>query len=408
MRRTAILLVLAAAAVAVRAEDSPLEPPDLGRFVRWGPVRVRPSLVIPNFGYDDNVFYRTGDQPREGDWFLTLSPRVTGLALFGNTAFTTFDGRLDYTAYAKESALNYTNSYLSGRVTLPFDSFGFYVDLGWERTQDRPIDLEDARPIRTNARTGFGAIVELGWRTDAEIGVLTSTWRNEDENYKTSDGLTIGDVLDRDEEGTRVRVRYRLFGRLRATLETLRKTYDFANETPGVAPDGKESRVVPGIDFGEGGRISGSLRYGHASLDNEGTTTTDFSGRVGSARLAWKLGGQTTLRLETKRDAYYTIYEASRIYVQTAYDVRLVRYFNRALGAEIGWRPGRLEFPGDPRGREDDLNDVDAAIRLRLSENTLGRRIEYTIRLTRYRRDSTVDSFDQSRNVLGFGAVLGY
>jgi hypothetical protein len=408
MHRIAILLLAVAAAVPIGAQTSPLEPPELGRFLRWGPVRVRPSLVVPNFGYDDNVFYRTGDQPTEGDWFVTLSPRVNGLALFGNRAFLTFDGRYDYTAYATKTSLNYSNYYIGSRLTVPFESFGFYLDLGHDRTQDRPIDLEDARPIRTNERLGYGAIVKLGWRTDAELGVTRSTWRNVDANYRTGSGLTIGDLLDRDEDGTRMKLRYRMFGRTRLTLETLRKTYDFANDTPGVAPDGKESRIVPGIDFGEGGRLSGAIRYGHANLDNEGTQTTDYSGRVGSAKLAWKPGTQTTVLLETKRDAYYSIYEASRIYVQTSYDLRVIRYFNRALGAEVGWRPGKLTFPGDPRNREDRLNDADVGVRLRLSENALGRRIEYTLRLTRYDRNSTVDTYDTARTVLGFGAVLGY
>ena len=408
MHRIAILLIALGAAFPAVAESSPLEPPDLGRFLRWGPVRVRPSLVVPNFGYDDNVFYRTGDQPTEGDWFITLSPRVTGLALFGHAAFVAFDGRYDYTAYASNTSLNYSNYFLSGRLTVPFDRFGFYVDLGQDRTQDRPIDLEDARPIRTNERLGYGVIVELGWRTDAELGFTDSDWRNVDENYRTSTGLTIADILDREERGTRARIRYRMFGRTRFTLDTLRKTYDFTNDTPGVAPDATESRFVPGIDFGEGGRLSGTIRYGRANLDNDGTELEDFSGRVGSAKLAWRPGSQTTVLVETKRDAYYSIYEASRIYVQTSYELRVIRYFNRALGAEIGYRPGKLTFPGDPLNREDRLNDADVGLRLRLSENALGRRIEYTVRLTRYDRDSTVDVYDTARTVLGVGAILGY
>lgn len=406
MRRILLFLLGFGVVAPIAAQETPLEPPDLGRFVRWGPVRVRPSLVLQNLGYDDNVFYRTGDQPTEGDWFVTLSPRVAGVALFGDSAFLTFDGRLDYTAYASTSELNFTNTFLGGRLTVPFDTFGFYLDLGHDRTQDRPIDLEDARPIRTNDRLGFGGIVKLGWRIDAEIGVLRSDWRNTDENFLSAEGFTVGDLLDRDEEGTRAKFRYRVRDRLRVTLETQRKTYDFLNDDPRIARDGKESRFLPGVEFAEGGRLTGSFRYGHARLDLEREGLTDYSGPVGEAKLAWRPGAQTTVRLEALRDATYSIYESNQIYLRKAYDLRVVRYFNRLIGVEAGWRPGKLIFPDQTR--EDDLNDVDVGVKLRLSENALGRRVEYTLRWTRYRRDSTLDNFDQSRSVLGIGAVVGY
>ena len=38
----------------------------------------------------------------------------------------------------------------------------------------------------------------------------------------------------------------------------------------------------------------------------------------------------------------------------------------------------------------------------------MGRRVEYSIRVGRYRRQSTLPEYDFSRNTFGFNAILGY
>ena len=71
-----------------------------------------------------------------------------------------------------------------------------------------------------------------------------------------------------------------------------------------------------------------------ARLDLEREGLTDYSGPVGEAKLAWRPGAQTTVRLEALRDATYSIYESNQIYLRKAYDLRVVRYFNRLIGVE--------------------------------------------------------------------------
>jgi hypothetical protein len=47
-------------------------------------------------------------------------------------------------------------------------------------------------------------------------------------------------------------------------------------------------------------------------------------------------------------------------------------------------------------------------VRFRLSENDIGRRVEYAFRYILTRRDSTSDSLDQTRGTIGFGVAFGY
>src|SRR6476661_7848528 len=91
-------------------EITPLEPPDMSRYLRWGPFRVRPGIQIPALGYDSNVFYRsTGNEV--GDYYVAIAPTINGVVLFGHRAFLTFDERLEFYAYASQHDLNYFNQF---------------------------------------------------------------------------------------------------------------------------------------------------------------------------------------------------------------------------------------------------------------------------------------------------------
>lgn len=419
-RSTLALLVLAAigGAPSLRAQSLPvgrsaLEPPDLGRFLRWGPLRVRPGFQVPGIGYDDNILYRAGDNPKVGDAYITLSPRADGVVLLGKSAFATFAGRYDYTAYQDYNEINYSNSFLATRVTLPFRDLGVYVEAGRDRIEDRPVDLLDARPVRRESRAAAGLIVKLGWRTEAEIGLTDSRWRATDPNYLSCRGsggtepcFEIGDLLDREETGRRLQVKYLALGRTRITLTAATKDFDFVNDDPTIARDARERRILPGVEIGPGGPLSGLLRLGWARLDLDRTPVVDFSGMVGEAQAAWRGGGGTTLRLTGRRDVAFSIYEDNNVYVRGTLEARAVKYFNRMFGAEVAASTGRLRFPqGD---RTDRQSSVEAGTRIRFSENDLGRRVEYSLKWIRYRIDSTRDSLDQSRSILAFGASFGY
>ena len=56
----------------------------------------------------------------------------------------------------------------------------------------------------------------------------------------------------------------------------------------------------------------------------------------------------------------------------------------------------------------DDDTSVSLGLRFRISENEIGRRVEYALRYTRWIIDSTRDDLDQNRGTLGFGVSFGY
>jgi hypothetical protein len=338
----------------------------------------------------------------------TVSPRLEGLVLFGHRAFLTFDERLEFTAYVDHSDQNYWDQRGNARIVAPWRRMGFFSDLVLNRVRERPVDLQDIRPTRRERGLGGGVILLPGWRTELEMGVTRTRWAYSDPDF-LADGQTIDERLDRDQDRLSLRARYRLVGRTYLTSDAYLGRFEFAEPDPdGGSKDSRERTLLPGVDFGEGGRLSGTARLGWTEIDTEDSQRPDFSDVVGNIALAYRPGSHTTLRADAMRQPGFTVTGSTLYYLESRAGVGAVRYFNRIVGIEANVARTRLTFPDTSDDRTDRILQYDGAVRLRLAENSLGRRVEYRLRLERYVRDSTLDSEDLSRTTFGVGAVVGF
>jgi hypothetical protein len=130
---------------------------------------------------------------------------------------------------------------------------------------------------------------------------------------------------------------------------------------------------------------------------------------VADFALGYSFGGSgSRITLTGQRDVQYSIYQSTNLYTQTGGALSLIKYFNRFLGGEIGAGRSRLVFLGDPQDRVDANTSGTVGIRFRISENDLGRRVEYAFRYVRSIVNSTRDDLDQNRGTIGFGVSFGY
>lgn len=419
MRRRSLFFAAAMAAAALPAfaqEISPLEPPDTSRYLRWGPLRVRPGLTIPTLGYDDNVFAisEQSTQQKIGDYFVALAPQAQGLVLFGHRAFLTFDEHLEFYVYAQQHELDYFNQFGRARVTIPFRRWGIYSDVGFDRTRDRPFEAQDVRPIRKTLPLGLGVIAKFGWRTDAELGYQKTRYTADDPNdpclgSPNPSCFTIDRLNNRADSGLRLKARYLAFGRTRVLLDLSERSISFDDDVVAVTRDGKEHRQLVGLDFGLGGRISGTFHVGHDAFDLANPNGTGFNGLIADVALGYNLGSLGShLTLTGARDVRYTVVDFTPLYVYTGGELGFVKYFNRFIGMEVDVGRSTLDFLGDPQGRRDDDTTGTLGVRFRISENDLGRRVEYAFRYTRTAINSTRDDLDQNRGTVGFGVTVGY
>jgi hypothetical protein len=424
----ALCAALAASPAVVAQSISPLDPPDTSRYLRWGPFRVRPGFAISDLGYDNNVFAVTDQTAAEdpgskvGDYFIALSPRIQGLVLFGHRAFLTFDERLEFYAYARQSEIDYFNNFFNSRLTFPFRRLGLYADVGYDRTRDRPYDNQGIRPLRKAYPLGAGLIVKFGWRTDAELGYLRTRLTADDPsdpsapsdpsvpcNPNIPSSCTINELNDRTEAGARLKARYLAFGRTRVLLEVSQRTITFNDPDTAADRNGEERRQLAGLDFGLGGTISGTFRVGHANFNLTDPTATDFNGPVADIALSYNFGGSgSRVTFTGYRDVRYTVFDVNPIYVYTGGNLKLIKYFNRFLGIEVGAGRANLNFLGSDPERVDNDTNGSLGLLFRISENDLGRRVEYAFRYTRWVVNSTLDYLDQNRGTIGFGVSFGY
>lgn len=414
MKRAVVIAVLLLGLAGQLHATTSLEPPELSRFLRWGPVRVRPGIELSNLGYDDNILF-SDSREKVGDYTATVSPKLEGVVLFGSRAFLTFKERLDYTVYFDNSDQNYLDNRTSARLTVPFRRMGVFADGLWSRFNSRPVDLEDTRPEGQESRYGVGVILTPGWRTEIEIGRVVRDLSYDDRD-QDGGAISIARRLDRSENGTTIQVRYRILGRTRAVLDGKIASIEFDNpfrlpddKTP-IQQDTREWRLLGGAEFGEGGRLTGTVRLGWGEIDAVDPSLPDFSDYIGDAELVYRFGTGTRLRLLTERLPGFAVYDGNAYYLETNYGLRAVHYFNRLFGVESGIRRGTLTFPErvGGRDREDLIKRYDVGIRLRISDNSLGRRLEYSIKIGRYRRESTLPSVEQSQTTFAVGAVLGF
>jgi hypothetical protein len=394
---------------------SPLDPPDTSQYLKWGPLWARPGFAISDLGYDSNVFAVTDDSPvpKVGDYFLAVTPRLKGLVLFGHHAFLTFDTSLQFFAYAQQRDLDYFNVFSGARLTVPFRRFGVYGDIGFDRTRDRPYDAQSIRPLRKSYPLGAGFIVNFGWRTDAEFGYAQARLTADDPSDPCDPSVptscAINRLNDRTEVGLRLKARYLAFGRTRVLVEVAQRTITFNDPTTAAQRNGAERRQFAGLDFGLGGRVSGTIRIGHASFDLVDPNATGFNGPVANVALAYNFGASgSRATLVGARDVRYTVFDLTPLYLYTGGDLTLVKYFNRFLGIRVGAGRATLDFLGDPTGRVDTDTNGTLGLLFRVSETTLGRRVEYALRYTHWIINSTLNTLDQNRGTIGFGVSFGY
>jgi hypothetical protein len=388
---------------------SHLEPPDLERYLRWGALRARPGFEVANFGYDSNILSSADNVVP--DYTATVFGKLDGLVLFGSRGFLTFEEKLGYTAYLENTNQNYPIQLGTARATVPVSRFGLFGELTVNRDTERPVSQVDIRPDRAQDGLGLGLILEPGWRTTVEISRQATRWSYFDPDYTAQGGQSVSEILDRTVTGTKLAANYDLHGRSNLTFEAELGEIDFDSlELDGGTKNSRAWTLMPGLLFGDGGRLTGVARIGWTRINAEDPDRADYSGAVGRIRLAYRPLGRATFRLDANRRPEFSVTTGSVYVVYTEAGLGGLYYLNRWVGVEAGAMAGTVLYPGGnvDSDRTDDIRRYDLALRFRMAENSLGRRVEYRLRWTTYQRRSEVPNQNIDRGTLGVSAVVGF
>ena len=421
MKRLPGLVVALAFAVGPILAQSRLVAPDTGGYLRWGSLRVRPGLELTGLGYDNNIL-RSSDVATErvGDYTGTVSPKADLLTLLGQSAFLTFRQRFDYTMYANHFDENYLNDLTTARVTVPFTTrFGAFAQGLYSITHDRPPDLERARPKQERVSFSSGLILEPGWRTQIEIAAAWDDYGYEESNIDPAVTNFIAQRLNRVESGTSLDLRYRVLTRTRVVLQGLYKGIDFEHpitfENPPSDPqtierDTTEWRAMSGLEFGGRAPLTGLFLVGWNRITPDDPRIERLSIPIGQVRLQYAFTSRLRLQGNADRFSGFSVFGANSYYLRSEVELRGLYQIGRPVMLELAAARGRLTFPASLNllEREDDLERYEALVRLRQSQDSRGKRVEYNVSARQVRSRSTVPSLDLSYLWVSFGAVFGY
>ena len=403
-----LFLTLVTTPAGAQQQDNKLEPPELDRYRRWGFLRARPGIALTRVGYDSNILSSSsGDVV--SDYTATVSPKLDGLILLGSKGFLTLTEQFDYTLYLENSDQNFWSNSFSTRATVPFRKFGVFGEVNLDNLSLRPLDQEDIRTKTTRRTVGTGVILQPGWRTEIELGRYEDRLR-----YEDTDQTSVSARLDRDESRTDFQLSYRMRGRTKALLSVENSRIEFAQpfDTGSALVDRNVTgwQSLAGFSLGDGAPLVGKFLLGWSTIDAQDASLEDLSEMIGQVDATWVSGGRTRIRFRAERVPGFAVSEGNAYYLHTHGELRAIRFFSRFLGGELAYRRDRLDFPENASGttRKDDTQFVVLGVRLRTFSAADGRRIEYSLKLGRYRRDSNQDAFDQDRNTFGFGVVVGF
>jgi hypothetical protein len=184
----------------------------------------------------------------------------------------------------------------------------------------------------------------------------------------------------------------------------------FLGSLPGVLRNLDQSTLLPGVDFGIGGKLSGRLQYGYTRLDYVDPALTDYRGIVGRTALTYHMKGSSRITLEAERKVDFSVWENNSYLLDDRRSLRVTRFLNRYLGLEGLYSRGTVEIPEPAQGlsRRDRIRIYSIGVVARMFENDLGRKIEYAVRFRDLDQVSSIQDLDQSRRTITLSADVGF
>jgi len=378
--------------------------------LRFGPLRVFPSLRFPNLGYDSNIFFRPKEDVAVADWTGTLAPEVQGYWLLGSSIIVSFTERPEYTYYLRERGLRtLTNSFIPGARVLLLRRLALSGDYHFLRQLRRSFS-EFGEPVK-DTRKGWNARLFFETPRGTALGLSGSL----DDFRYTNPSLpdpenNYARALDRRERAAAFEVYYRVFSRSHLFGRVGGTDYAFLDPTS-TWRNARSWEVMGGIQLPLSGRAVGTLALGYKKFIPETEGRTKFSGLVADTDLALR-AGRVGISLALTRDSYFSYIEAAYYYVENRFRGGLTYYllpFLRLEGnCQFGeWRypePHEVWFHGAPylvTNRRDRNRVLSAGLAVRVSG-----RAGFSVSYNFYRRTSTAPGFDIDRNFVG--AALAY
>lgn len=377
-----------------------------------GPIKIVPSLLAANIGYDSNVLYRDAEEGPVSDTVATFAPELQAFCPLGRSVILSFTDVPAYYYYVHEEGLRtLSNSavpaarVLLGRLSLSGD----YHLLNDQKRGSSEI----SEPV-IDTQEGWNARAFIETPRGTALGVSATV---DDFRFRTAGSSSpldsYGRTLDRRERTLSFEFYYRVFSQSHLFLTASASDCVFAHPTS-TWRNADSEQVYGGIRFPLGGQAArGTIALGYKRFVPRTADRQEFSGLVADTDVAFRTG-RLGLNLAYKRDNYFSYIETAYYFIEDRFRTGLTFYVFQFLRLEGSWQAATWNYPepyaiwvdGQPtviEGRRDQDRVWTAGLAFRVA-GTVGLGVSYNF----YRRRSNAPGFDIDRNYLGVNLAYDF
>lgn len=395
-----IAVAVALAAAPVYAQTPPPEP-DAEANMRFGPLSLKSTIALSNFGVDTNVFNEAdADQP-ESDFTMTFSPNTDVWLRMGRT-WVTGTVQLDWVYYNKFAAERAANSAFRIGVDRTFNRLAVKGNARRLNTRDRPGYEIDARSQRFETQYDGEASVRV--MSSTSVGATAFRRRTEFNEGATFRDANLSRELDRATSGAGMVVRHTLTPLTSMALDVTRERERFATST---FRDSDSTKAIGTVTFQPLALINGTASAGVRLFDPVPQDVPAFNGIITAVNLSYSLLGVTRFGVQASRDIQYSFEFSQPYYLESAIigSVQQQVFGPFDVLGRIGTRglayTDRIGAAVTVSNRTDRVNTVGIGAGYRMGTD---KRLGFT--LDRQRRTSTVPG--RTFTGLRFGLSLTY
>jgi hypothetical protein len=381
-RLRAIASAIALASLATTpalAQYANNEPPSNARL-RLGPLVVKPSVALTDFGIDTNVFNETHD-PKQ-DVTATIEPQIETWLRAGPARLSTRSrsGMVYYQQYQGERSLNSDHE---AKLEFLFGRMRPFVDASVLNSRQRPGYEIDTRAQRQEAGMSVGGRLRLAGDTWLDVAAHRS--RVNFDADATFFGTELREVLNRDVERASAALRYPLTPYTSIVMLT-----DIQRDRFELSPDrdSESLRVLSGIELDARALVSGRAYAGYHRFDPLDGDMPSYRGVNASIDLVYTMLRSTKVAVRAERDVNYSMERTQPYYVLTGLNGSLTQAIVRQWDIRATWGRQQLDYRdagalGTRSGRVDRVRSYGLGFGYRLNRDM---RVGFDVNY--YRRES--------------------
>lgn len=309
MPRRPLLAVLftAVAAMPAEAQLAPPRNPDTA-LIQVGPFGINPTLMLREFGRDENVFNERDDP--KSDTTFTLVPRAE--IIFKPRALRVeYITALEYVHYYTYDSERSTNLSSSVRADLALGWFEPYLLATGTNTHQRFNQEVDVRAKHRERVYGGGFAIRMGTRLRLGASARTTRLRFDEGTFRGEDLASSFDSNIDQVEGS-AGLQLTPFTMFSVTVSHEQERFRIATER-----DSDSLRVTPTFAFSPEAVLNGSIAMGYRRFTPQTRALPPYSGFVATATVGTTVWNRHRLEMVFARDIRYSYERATPYYLST-------------------------------------------------------------------------------------------